>query len=191
MDAVLRLSPRTDWKKGNPVDSLWEGSLAFQYAVSGDIRMRDKVLVVFLLAIGQVLNVGLLGAHHSESINDQDHLVTITGAVTKFVFTSPHVQIYLDAKDDEGKEDVAQWIATGGGPSSMRRTGWNSKVLKPGDRITITGFPYKDGRKIVFWLRILGPNGEEMPTADGIQGRLDRFLATHPDQKLDPPGKRP
>jgi len=151
--------------------------------------MRNKTLAVFLLAIGQVLNVGLLGAHHSESINDHDRLVTIKGTVTKFGFTSPHVQIYLDATDEEG--NAGQWIATGGNPSSMRRSGWDSKTLAPGQEITITGFPYKDGRKILFWLRIIGPAGEELPSADGIQGRLDRFLATHPDQKLDPPGKQP
>ena len=150
--------------------------------------MKTKALLLLLAAVGQVMFVYPLVAHHSESINDQDRLVTVRGTVAKFQFTSPHVQIYLDVKDED---TVTQWIATGGNPSSMRRTGWNNKILEPGDEITITGFPYKDGRKILFWLRIIGPDGEEMPSADGIQGRLDRFLATHPDQKLDPPGKRP
>jgi len=100
------------------------------------------------------------------------------------------VQIYLDANDNQSEDVVAQWIATGGNPGSMRRSGWNSTTLQPGEEITITGFPYKDGRKILFWLRILRSNGEELPTADGLQGRLDRFLATHPDQKLDPPSKQ-
>lgn len=145
----------------------------------------------FLLSMGLVVIGSPLRAHHSESINDQDRLVTITGTVTKFAFTNPHVQIYLDAKGNEGNGDIAQWVATGGGPTTMRRTGWNSKTLQSGDKITITGFPYKDGRNIVFWLRIIGPDGKEMPTADGIKGRLDRFLATHPDQHLDPPGKQP
>lgn len=152
--------------------------------------MKSEGLIVLLVAVGLVIVSGSLLAHHSESINDQDRLVTVTGTVTRFVFTNPHVQIHLDATDGGDEESVAQWIATGGGPSSMRRTGWNSRLLEPGDEITITGFPYKDGRKILFWLRIIGPDGAEMPSADGLQGRLDRFLATHPDQKL-PPAKRP
>ena len=151
--------------------------------------MKTKMLATLLLAASQVMAAGLLFAHHSESINDQDRLVTIKGTVSRFGFTSPHVQIYLDAKDMEREEDTAPWIATGGNPSSMRRSGWNSKTLQPGEEITLTGFPYKDGRKILFWLRILRANGEELPSADGLQGRLDRFLATHPDQKLDPPSK--
>ena len=151
--------------------------------------MRTKVLLLLLAAVGQVMFACPVVAHHSESINDQDRLVTIKGAVTKFAFTNPHVQIHLDAKDEEG--NAGQWIVTGGNPSSMRRTGWNNKILEPGDEITITGFPYKDGRKILFWLRIIGPDGAEMPSADGIQGRLDRFLATHPDQKLPSPSKQP
>jgi len=149
--------------------------------------MRAKTLLLFLATLGQALLVSPLVAHHSESINDQDRLVTIKGTVTRFGFSNPHVQIYLDAKDEDG--NAGQWIATGGNPSSMRRSGWNGKTLEPGEEITITGFPYKDGRNILFWLRILQANGEELPTADGLQGRLDRFLATHPDQKLDPPSK--
>ena len=151
--------------------------------------MRTGTLLLHLTAVGLLMAVLPAVAHHSESINDQDRLVTIRGSVTRFVFSNPHVQIYLDAKDEEGNE--GQWIATGGNPGSMRRTGWSSKTLQPGEEITITGFPYKDGRKILFWLRILRSSGEELPTADGLQGRLDRFLATHPDQKLDPPSKQP
>jgi hypothetical protein len=148
------------------------------------VKKATVAFAVFLLGTS-----GPLFAHHSESINDQDRLVTIKGKVSRFAFTAPHVQIYLDAKSDQGEEASAPWIATGGNPSSMRRSGWNMKTLEPGEEITITGFPYKDGRKILFWLRILRANGEELPTADGLQGRLDRFLATHPHQKLDPPSK--
>jgi len=144
------------------------------------------VKITLALAVLFLATAGLLLAHHSESINDEDRLVTIKGKVSSFGFTAPHVQIYLDAKSDQGEEETAPWIATGGNPSSMRRTGWNSRTLQPGEEITITGFPYKDGRKILFWLRILRADGEELPSADGLQGRLDRFLATHPDQKLPP-----
>jgi hypothetical protein len=151
--------------------------------------MGTKTVLPYLAAVGYLLAGLPAPAHHSESINDQDRLVTIKGTVTRFVFSNPHVQIYLDAKDEDG--NAGQWISTGGNPGSMRRSGWSSKTLQPGEEITITGFPYKDGRKILFWLRILRSSGEELPTADGLQGRLDRFLATHPDQKLDPPSKQP
>ena len=133
--------------------------------------------VVFLLAVS-------LPAHHSESINDQDRIIFITGTVTQFVFTNPHIQIHLDVKDAEGT--VEKWIATAGGPSALRRDGWNNRTLQPGDEITIAGFPYKDGRNILFQLKIVRTSGEALPQSDGSRGRWERFLATHPNQQLDP-----
>ena len=136
------------------------------------------------MAAALFLLAGSLSAHHSESINDQDRVVFVTGTVTQFVFTNPHVQIHLEVKGD--KDNVEQWIATAGGPSALRRDGWNNRTLQPGDEITIAGFPYKDGRNILFQLKIVRANGEPLPQSDGSRGRWDRFLATHPDQKLDP-----
>jgi hypothetical protein len=125
-----------------------------------------------------------MSAHHSESINDQDRIVFVTGTVTQFVFTNPHIQIHLDVKDKDG--NLEKWIATAGGPSALRRDGWNSRTLQPGDEITIAGFPYKDGRNILFQLKIVRANGEALPQSDGSRGRWERFLATHPNQELDP-----
>ena len=134
--------------------------------------------------LGMVLLAVSISAHHSESINDQDRIVFVTGTVTQFVFTNPHIQIHLDVKDKEG--NVEKWIATAGGPSALRRDGWNNRTLQPGDEITIAGFPYKDGRNILFQLKIVRSNGEVLPQSDGSRGRWERFLATHPDQELDP-----
>jgi hypothetical protein len=127
---------------------------------------------------------GTLFAHHSESINDQDRIVFVTGTVTQFAFTNPHVQIHLDVKDDQG--NIEKWIATAANPPTLRRDGWNNRTLQPGDEITIAGFPYKDGRNILFQLKIVRANGEVLPQSDGSKGRWDRFLATHPNQQLDP-----
>jgi hypothetical protein len=146
--------------------------------------MKNKQPAALAAAAALFLAAAPLIAHHSESINDQDRLVFITGTVTQFAFTNPHVQIHLDVKDEQG--NVEKWIATAANPPTLRRDGWNNQTLQPGDEITIAGFPYKDGRNILFQLKIVRANGEALPQSDGSRGRWERFLATHPNQELDP-----
>jgi len=146
--------------------------------------MKNPQRVAWTVAAAVFLIAGTMSAHHSESINDQDRLVLVEGTVTQFVFTNPHVQIHLDVKDDQG--NVEQWVATAGAPGTLRRDGWNNKILQPGDEIAIVGFPYKDGRNILFQLKIVRADGQVLPQSDGSRGRWERFLATHPDQQVDP-----
>jgi len=146
--------------------------------------MKKRQRAPLTVTVALLLMAGTMSAHHSESINDQDRIILVTGTVTQFVFTNPHIQIHLDVKDNQGT--VEKWIATAGGPSALRRDGWNNRTLQPGDEITIAGFPYKDGRNILFQLKIVRANGETLPQSDGSRGRWERFLATHPNQQLDP-----
>jgi hypothetical protein len=107
-------------------------------------------------------------------------VVTITGTVTKVVFADPHAQILMDVKDDKG--NIEPWVGTGGGPSALRKVGWSSMTIKVGEQLTMTGFPYKDGRKILLWLKLVRANGEVLPLSVGETERLARFLAIYGDQ---------
>ena len=65
----------------------------------------------------------------------------------RYEFTNPHVLIYFEAKDDKGV--VSRRIAQAGSPRGLFRDGWTKNSLKPGDHITITGLPSKDGKNIM------------------------------------------
>ena len=43
-------------------------------------------------------------AHHSTSMYDMANPVTVTGVVKRFEWTNPHAFVYLDVKDEKGKE---------------------------------------------------------------------------------------
>ena len=109
--------------------------------------MKRKLLVPLLLAAAFLLVSGSMLAHHSATIYDRDHIVTLTGTVTEFSFVNPHVEIHFDVIDGNGNTE--HWIAESGPPNKLYRAGWNAKTLKPGDRITVTGAPLKDGRKLL------------------------------------------
>ena len=122
--------------------------------------MKRKRLAVFAVIVGfGVASVPLL-AHHSTASYDMEHLVTFTATVTGFEFVNPHVLIHFEVKDESG--NVEKWTALTAPPQRLYRAGWNTKILKPGDQITITGAPHKDGRKEMGLGKLVAPNGQEL-----------------------------
>jgi hypothetical protein len=82
-------------------------------------------------------------AHHSYSAFDMTTEKTLSGVVKKFDYTNPHSWIWLDVKNDSGGVDT--WGIEGMSPNYLSRRGWNRNTLKPGDKITITFHPAREG----------------------------------------------
>ncbi len=78
---------------------------------------------------------------------DQTREITVSGIVTEFRLTNPHIQILFDVKTDQGT--IEHWSSIGDNPVDLRRKGWNRNTIRPGDRITISGYPGRDGRPVV------------------------------------------
>jgi uncharacterized protein DUF6152 len=111
--------------------------------------MKSKLPIVLTVAVGCLLTAAPIFAHHAGSFYDRNHPVSLTGTVTEFEFTNPHVRIHFDVKDENGV--VTNWVAESAPPQRIYRAGWNRNSLKPGDTITVDGLPSKDGKK---WLSI-------------------------------------
>ena len=83
-------------------------------------------------------------AHHSFAVFfDPQKSVTISGTVTAFRFTNPHGTVALDVKKADGT--IEKWRAETNAPVILVRRGWTRTSVKPGDVVTITGWPSRDG----------------------------------------------
>ena len=122
--------------------------------------MKSKRLAILAAFVGFLVASGPLLAHHSTAMYDMEHLVTFTGTITGFQFTNPHVTFEFEVTDESG--NVVKWSVLTGPPQRLYRAGWNTKTLKPGDRVTITGAPAKDGRHDMGLGKLVGPNGQEL-----------------------------
>jgi hypothetical protein len=100
---------------------------------------RRFALLTSLLAGGTTLAL----AHHSYSAFDMSGEKTLTGVVKKFDYTNPHSWIWLDVKNDQGGVDT--WGIEGMSPNYLSRRGWSRTTLKPGDKVSITFHPSKEG----------------------------------------------
>ena len=101
-------------------------------------------------------------AHHGETNYDTDKLVSVKATVTDFQFINPHVQIYLEAKNDKG--EMEKWTCEARSPAMLvRNGGWDKTTLKAGDVITATGFRAKNGANILRLKKIVLADGTELP----------------------------
>ena len=122
--------------------------------------MKNLVLCLTLLFTALLVS-SPIPAHHGETNYDTDKLVTVKAAVTNFEFINPHVQIFLDVKND--KNEIEKWIGEARSPSMLVRLGgWDKNTLKPGDVITASGHRAKNGSNILRLLKVTLPDGREM-----------------------------
>ncbi len=120
--------------------------------------MRNKLLVASGLAVGLLMVSGPLFAHHAQSVYDNKNMITLEGTVTRLEWANPHILLYFDVKGDNG--NVENWATEFSSPSSVRRNyGWSIDTFKPGDRVSVTGNPRRDGAKVI-WGQRGGDNGE-------------------------------
>src|ERR1700736_4594387 len=100
-------------------------------------------------------------AHHGEVNYDTDKVVSIKGTVTDFQFINPHVQIFLDVKNDKG--EIEKWSCEARSPIMLvRGGGWDKNTLKPGDVITASGFRARNGSPILRLQKIVLADGKVM-----------------------------
>ena len=98
---------------------------------------------VFALVLGSAaLMASAASAHHSFSMYERDKIITLSGTVKEFLWTSPHVTIQVLADNRRG---LTTWAIEGASPTVLARGGWTSTVLKPGDKISLGIHPRKDG----------------------------------------------
>jgi uncharacterized protein DUF6152 len=121
--------------------------------------MKKRLLAVLAVAAALFMVSGPASAHHSMAMYDQTREITLTGTVTEFRLTNPHIQILFDVKSDQGS--IEHWSSIGDNPVNLRRKGWNRNTIKPNDQITISGYPAKEGRPLMTTNKIV-LNGKDL-----------------------------
>jgi uncharacterized protein DUF6152 len=122
--------------------------------------VKVRFLLVFALAVGVLIVSVPLFAHHGNAAFDNGKRITMKGSVTQWFWANPHCFLQFDVKDDNGQ--VAHWVAETSNPPDMINTGWTKQSLKPGDQITVTVVPVKNGRPVGRIAEVVLPNGQRL-----------------------------
>jgi len=86
-------------------------------------------------------------AHHAFAAEfDSNKPMTLTGVVAKVNWQNPHVYVYLDVKDAEGK--TLTYALECNSVNTLLHKGWTRDALKKGDKVVISAFGPKDMRPL-------------------------------------------
>jgi Family of unknown function (DUF6152) len=127
--------------------------------------MRHTLRLSLTTSIAVLALSAFAFAHHGNAAYDSAKMTTVTGIVTDFKFTNPHVLIAMDVKDPStGK--IEKWEGELTSPNHLARAGWTRSTIKPGDELTMTGAALKSGAPAMA-IRKIVRNGEQIPTGGG------------------------
>jgi len=125
------------------------------------MKTSGQVLAILTVVAALAIVSVPVFAHHGTAAFDTTKMVKVTGTVTDFEFVNPHVQIYLECKNEKGEPDKWQGELTA--PNKLIRAGWDKHTLKPGDSITISGYASATGAHVMWIRELIGPSGEKLP----------------------------
>ena len=101
-------------------------------------------------------------AHHSTAMFEwgtSSEMKNVT--VERWEWTNPHTFLYV--RDADGK----RWAFEGMSPNHLSRAGWSKRSLAPGEKIDLTYYKLRDGRRGGFNVTVKKPNGStlaQLPT---------------------------
>jgi Family of unknown function (DUF6152) len=117
-----------------------------------------KVSVIATMIIGGLSLMPTSQAHHAGTAFDATRELTVVGTVKEFKWVNPHIWLYLMVPNAKGEQE--EWRLEGGSISILGRAGWNSKLLQPGEKVTVSVSPLRNGE-----------NGGEFKTVTKADGK--------------------
>jgi hypothetical protein len=126
------------------------------------VKLKFKTSIALIVSFA-VMGVPLFAHHGTGVAYEVDKTVTLKGTVTEWIWANPHCGILFDVTDASGQ--VTHWGAELSNPHQLSLAGFSKDVLKPGDKITLTGNPAKSGAPRINLLNggLLLPDGRALP----------------------------
>lgn len=134
-----------------------------------------KRFMVLAIAVGALMVSLPLFAHHGNAAFDAAKKLSLKGTVTDWFWANPHCILEFDVKDE--KDQVVHWATETSNPADMVNRGWGKLTLKPGDQVTVTFEPAKNGRQVGRVIEVVLPSGQKM---SGGFGSLEGGTQTAP-----------
>ena len=142
----------------------------------GDILGVDRGDIVLGLVALVVTIVALVLGHRSFlalAVNHEKaaalglrpglaHAATVSGKISNFRFVNPHVLIYANVETEDGT--MVEWSGELTSPNRLARgrptqtsdgVAWSKTILQPGDEVTLTGNPARNGAPSLRLLKVV------------------------------------
>jgi len=121
-------------------------------------RVRRAAYLATATAVLGLSTTQPASAHHSFAMFDSEHQVKISGTITKFDWTNPHIYLFITG-NESGKE-AKSWTIEGASPGILNRIGWKFNAVKAGDKVEMVIAPLRSGEQGGLLKLIKLPNGQ-------------------------------
>jgi hypothetical protein len=125
------------------------------------------LISVFAVAFCAISSAAL--AHHSFAMFDNTKKIDVKGTVKDLQWTNPHVWLEM-VTNENGQQKTYGF--EGGAVAVLKRFGWTKDTVKPGDVITLTAHPFKDGKAGGSIDFVTLADGRKIGGGDGIPGAV-------------------
>ncbi len=112
--------------------------------------MKYGLYVLTTVGILAMLIVApVLGHQELKAKFDTSKTTTLKGVVTKFDWSNPQVHVFINVPDNSPAK-VSNWAVELESIVELQKGGYNKDSLKPGDAVSVTGNPARDGSRQVW-----------------------------------------
>jgi hypothetical protein len=147
---------------------------------------RARLCCIAAVVVSMLGGATLL-AHHSFAMFDTSKTTVLSGTVTSFEWTNPHAYIEIDVPEARG--GTKHWSVEMGSPSILQQSGWKFKDLKPGDKVSLSLSPLRNGDPGGLLIQATLPDGRVLGNGPGRGPAAPSRGATAPTAPAAPAGR--
>ena len=81
-------------------------------------------------------------AHHGSASYDVTREIIVTGVVTEWRWTNPHIWVYLSVR--RSRQETEEWNGEGPPLSWAQQRGWSSATLHKGEMVSLVTVPLEN-----------------------------------------------
>ena len=118
-----------------------------------------------LTAVALVALTAPAFAHHSFAMFDATKTVTLQGTVKEFEWTNPHSWLRVNVTDEKSGKPML-WALELSSPARLVTMGMKSDSVHPGDQVSVTFHPMKDGTRGGQFIQATLPGGKQVVRAN-------------------------
>lgn len=129
--------------------------------------MRNWRVALLVVTVGLLMAAAPISAHHANAVFDTEKTVTVKGTVTEWFWANPHCLLRFDVAGDNGES--AHWVGETQAPINMIGNGWRRDSFKPGDEITVSLRPLRNGKPGGSIQSVVLPDGKILRAGSGTE----------------------
>jgi hypothetical protein len=122
--------------------------------------------VVSLTAVAVAAFTASAVAHHSFAMFDAETTVTLQGTVKEFEWVNPHAWLRFMVSDEKTGGKPVLWAIELSSPSRLVTMGMRADSVKPGDAVSVTFHPMRDGARGGQFIQAVLPGGKQVLRAN-------------------------